>query len=97
MPQDLVSIHRAIQVQTAPATPMLQLACAARRQPSVCRTISAFSPIGVLMGTSAMLEDPARMTDGILTFVPNTALLVGNSDSSGFLVVCLASGKIYTS
>ena len=97
MPQDLVSIHQAIQVRTAPATPMIQSACAARRQPSVCRTVSAFSRIRVLMGTSATLEDPARMTDGILTFVPNTALLVGTSHSPGILIACPASGKIYTS
>ena len=96
MPQDLVSIHRAIQAQTAPATPMFELACAARRQPSVCRTVFAFSCIKVLMRTSGTLEDPARINHGDSSFVPNFALLVGTSHSPGFLIACTPSGKVYT-
>ena len=76
---------------------MLQLVCAARREPSVCRTVSAFSRIQILMGTSATLEDLARMTIGTLTSVPNTALLVGSSHSPGFLIAWTANGKSYTS
>ena len=37
------SLNPGIQVETASATPMLQLACAVSRQPIVCRTVSAFS------------------------------------------------------
>ena len=37
------SLNPEIQVETAPATPILQLACAASRQPIVCRMVSAFS------------------------------------------------------
>ena len=62
---------------------MLRLACAAPHQPSVCGTVSALIRIQVLMGTSNTLEDLARMTIWLLTFVPSTALLVGSSQSPG--------------
>ena len=99
MPQDHVSFLQAIQVQTALATPMLKSACAASRQPIVCRTVYAFSHmvIRVLMRTSATLEDPARITYGNLAFVLSFALLVGTSHSPGFLIACTPSGKTYTS